>query len=79
MKVRKHRWPTLSYVKRLLLIYLAASLAAACAFMTFAIAIARPETLFGVAFGVILGGFLYYSISRRGGNFIDRLTHLFFS
>jgi hypothetical protein len=65
-------------VQKPLLIYLSTALAAACTFMTFAIAIARPETLFGVAFGIMLGFLLHYAISRRGDGFLSRITHLFF-
>jgi hypothetical protein len=78
MKMRKNRWPTPSYLFRLLLIYLTVALAAACAFMTFAISITRPETLFGIAFGMMLGFFLYYAVSRRGGDLVTRITDLFF-
>lgn len=79
MPMKKNRWPTFPYFQRLLLIYLVVALSAACAFMTVAIAIVHPETLFGVVFGVVLGCFLYYAASRRGGGLVSSITHLFFS
>ena len=79
MKMGADRWPTSYYLLRILLIYSMVALAAGCGFMAFAIVIVRPETLFAVVFGIVLGFFLYYTISRRGSGLVSRITHLFFS